>query len=263
MTDAGSAIEADHVMLATGRKPNTKNLGLEDVGVETDAGGVIKVRSRTFRTHHWRRAAPTRRARPPAVVAVLMMVMVRARFVSGPRPDAQVDEYSQTSVPSVYAIGDVTDRINLTPVALHEGMMLARTLFGGDPTKADHENVASAVFCNPEVASVGLTEEAARERFANVDVYASTFRPMKNTISGSPLKMMMKLVVDHDSDRVVGAHVVGPAAGEMMQGIGIAVKMGATKRDFDSTIGIHPTAAEEIVTMRTVTREHRKEMATA
>ena len=121
--------------------------------------------------------------------------------------------------------------------------------------------MSSAVFCNPEVASVGLTEEAARERFANVDVYASTFRPMKNTISGSPLKMMMKLVVDHDSDRVVGAHVVGPAAAEMMQGIGIAVKMGATKRDFDSTIGIHPTAAEEIVTMRTVTREHRKDTA--
>merc|ERR1712054_215282 len=173
----------------------------------------------------------------------------------------QVDEYSQTNVPSIYAIGDVTDRINLTPVALHEGMMLSRTLFGNEPSKADHKNVASAVFSNPEVASVGITEEEARATIENVDVYSTTFRPMKNTISGSPLKMMMKLVVDHDTDIIVGVHIVGPSAGEMMQGIGIAVKMGATKRDFDNTIGIHPTSAEELVTMRTVTRVHRKEMA--
>ena len=118
--------------------------------------------------------------------------------------------------------------------------------------------VASAVFSNPQVASVGVTEEEARSTYDNVDVYATSFRPMKNTISGSALKMMMKLIVDHDTDKVIGVHIVGPEAGEMMQGVGIAVKMGATKRDFDSTIGIHPTAAEELVTMRTVTREHRK-----
>ena len=121
--------------------------------------------------------------------------------------------------------------------------------------------VCSAVFCNPSIGTVGLTEEEARATYDKVDVYAAKFRPMKNTISGSELKMMMKLIVDHDTDKVIGVHIAGPEAGEMMQGIGIAVKMGATKQDFDNTIGIHPTAAEELVTMRTVTREHRKEMA--
>jgi glutathione reductase (NADPH) len=161
-----------------------------------------------------------------------------------------VDEHSRTSVPNIWAIGDVTDRIQLTPVAIHEGMCLARTLFKGEPTRPDHEDVASAVFSQPPIGTVGLTESQARERHGEVDVYRSRFRPLKHTLTGRDEQTLMKLVVDRASQRVVGAHMVGPDAGEIIQGIAIAVKMRATKAQFDATIGIHPTAAEEFVTMR-------------
>lgn len=162
-----------------------------------------------------------------------------------------VDEYSRSSVPSIWAIGDVTDRINLTPVAIHEGVCLSETLFGDAPRSPDHENVPAAVFSQPPIGTVGLTEDAARERFGAVDVYRSTFRAMKHTLTGASERTLMKLVVDRASGRVVGLHMVGPEAGEIVQGFAVAIKAGATKADFDATIGIHPTSAEEFVTMRT------------
>ena len=154
-------------------------------------------------------------------------------------------------MPSIYAIGDVTDRLNLTPVAIHEGMALAATLFAGRPTAPDHDDVPTAVFSQPPVGTVGLTEAAARERFGAIDVYRTSFRPLQHTLTGRDEKTLMKLVVERASQRVLGAHMVGPDAGEIIQGIAIAVKCGATKAQFDATIGIHPTAAEEFVTMRT------------
>jgi len=209
-TNSEGEIVVEQVMMATGRKPNIKNLGLDKVGVKVNDFGAI-----------------------------------------------EVDDFSQTNVPSIWAVGDVTDRINLTPVALMEGMALSKTLFGGEPTKPDHTNVACAVFTQPQVATVGMTEEEAVEKLKDVDVYTSSFRPMKNTISGNEGKDFMKLVVDANTGVVVGCHIVGGDAGEIMQGVGIAVKMGATKAQFDSCVGIHPTAAEELVTMRDVTREIR------
>jgi len=161
-----------------------------------------------------------------------------------------VNDKFQTSVESIYAIGDVIDRVQLTPVALAEGMVLARALFGGENTPVDYENIATAVFSQPNVGTVGLTEEEARARFGAVDIYRSSFRQLKHTLTPRQEQTMMKLVVERKSDRVVGAHMVGPEAGEIMQGIGIALKLGAKKADFDRTIGIHPTAAEEFVTMR-------------
>jgi len=162
----------------------------------------------------------------------------------------EVDEYSRTSVPSIYAVGDVTNRVNLTPVAIREGHAFADTLYGGKPTPVDHTNVPTAVFSEPEVGVIGLTERQARERLAAVDIYKTSFRPMKATLSGRDTRSFMKLVVDGTTDRVVGCHIVGPDAGELIQVIGIAVKMGATKADFDATMAVHPTAAEELVTMR-------------
>ena len=163
-----------------------------------------------------------------------------------------VDRFSCSSVPSIHAVGDVTDRVNLTPVAIHEGMALAHTLFGGRPTPVDHENVPSAVFSQPPLGTVGLTEEQARERHAAVDVYRSEFRPLLHTLSGRSERSLMKLVVDRSSDRVLGVHVVGEHAGEILQGFAVAVKMGATKAQLDATIGIHPTVAEELVTYQRV-----------
>jgi len=171
----------------------------------------------------------------------------------------KVDPYSKTTAEGIWAIGDVTDRINLTPVALMEGMAICETLFKNNPTKADHTEVPCAVFTQPPVSCVGMTEEEAIAEFGDVDVYTSNFRPMKHTISGSGERCLMKLIVHPTTDKVVGVHIVGDEAGEIMQGIAIAVRMGATKHDFDRTIGIHPTAAEELVTMRTVTRQVRKE----
>ena len=203
LTD-GSTLDADLILYATGRHPNVANLGLEEVGVEMESDGSIRV-----------------------------------------------DDYSRTNVPSIWAIGDVTNRINLTPVAIHEGVCLSDTLFGGNPRSPDHENVPAAVFSQPPVGTVGLTEEQAREKYAAIDVYKSVFRALKQTLTGGEEKTLMKLIVDRESDRVIGLHMVGPEAGEILQGFAVAIKAGATKADFDATIGIHPTSAEEFVTMRT------------
>ena len=161
-----------------------------------------------------------------------------------------VDEYSRSTVANIWAIGDVTDRINLTPVAIHEGMALAETLFNDRPTQPDHENVASAVFSQPQIGAVGLNETRARERYPELDIFRTRFKPLKHTLTGQDETTMMKLIVDRASGRVVGAHMVGPESGEIIQGIAIAIKCRATKADFDATIGIHPTSAEEFVTMR-------------
>jgi len=201
--------EADHILLATGRKPNTKNLGLESIGVDMDDKGAIKV-----------------------------------------------DEFSRTNVPSIYAVGDVTDRINLTPVALMEGMMFARNVFGDQAdAKPAYDNVASAVFTSPQIASCGLTEEEAVQQCGDLKIFTSTYRGMRATISGDEGKGFIKLIVAKDTDKLVGAHLVGPEVGEIMQGISVAMKMGVTKKQLDSTVGIHPSSAEEIVTMRDTTRE--------
>ena len=168
----------------------------------------------------------------------------------GPDGAVLVDAYSKSSVDSIHAIGDVTNRLNLTPVATSEGMALAKTLFGGTPTPVDHENVPTAIFAHPNVATVGLSEESARARYGKVDVYKTAFRALKHTLGANEEKIFMKLLVDPASQRVIGAHMIGPDAGEVIQGIAIAVKLGATKAQFDATIGIHPTAAEEFVTMR-------------
>jgi glutathione reductase (NADPH) len=162
----------------------------------------------------------------------------------------KVDAYSQSSVPSIHAVGDVTNRVNLTPVAIREGHAFADTVFGGKPVKVDHSLVPTAVFSQPEVGTVGLTEEQARQGFRSVDIYKTSFRPMKHTLSGREERMLMKLVVDGESDRVLGCHICGPDAGEMAQLLGIAVRMGAKKADFDATLAVHPTAAEELVTLR-------------
>ena len=172
-----------------------------------------------------------------------------------------VDEFSRTSVPHIYAVGDVTNRVNLTPVAIREGHAFADTVFGNNPTKVDHINVPTAVFSEPEVGVVGLTETQAREKFPRVDIYKTSFRPMKATLSGRETRILMKLVVDGTTDRVLGCHIVGEAAAEMIQVVGIAVKMGATKADFDATMALHPTAAEELVTMRTPTTRYGQQAA--
>ena len=203
MTRAGETIEADTVLYAIGRTPNTAGLGLEEAGVKLDSVGAVTV-----------------------------------------------DGMSRTSVDHIYAVGDCTNRKNLTPVAITEGRAVAETLFHDRPMSVDHEYVASAVFSQPPIATVGYGESAARARFGAVDVYASSFRPMKHTLSGRDERTMMTLVVERATDRVVGVHVVGPDAPEIVQGFAVAVRCGATKAQFDTTIGIHPTAAEELVTMR-------------
>ena len=172
-----------------------------------------------------------------------------------------VDEYSRTSVKSIYAVGDVTNRINLTPVAIREGSAFADTVFGGKPTAVDHTNVPSAVFSDPEIGVVGLTEAQARARLAQTDIYRAMFKPMKATLSGRDTTVLLKLVVDGVSGRVVGCHVVGEGAAEMIQLAAVAVKMGATKADFDATMALHPTVAEELVTMRTKTASYAREAA--
>jgi len=162
-----------------------------------------------------------------------------------------VDENLESSVSGVYAIGDCIDRVALTPVALAEGMAIAERLYNDNPTVVDYTNIPSAVFSQPNIGTVGLTEADARKDGFDVEIYRSTFRPMVHTMSGRNEKTMMKLVVDRKTDRVLGVHMVGPDAGEIIQGMAVALKAGATKATFDSTIGIHPTAAEEFVTMRT------------
>ncbi len=199
----GAAIDADFVMLATGRIANTRGLGLETTGVTLDGAGAIVV-----------------------------------------------DRYSRTSVENIFAVGDVTNRRNLTPVAIAEGRAAAETMFGRRALAVDYDNVPSAVFSHPPLATVGLTEAEARARFGAIDIYKSSFRPLKHTLSGRDERTFMKLVVEPKSDRVLGCHMIGADAGEIIQGLAVAIQCGATKERFDATIGIHPTAAEEFVTMR-------------
>jgi glutathione reductase (NADPH) len=202
-TTHGQEISADLVMYATGRKPNTRGLGLTEAGVKLDDNGAVVV-----------------------------------------------DEWQRSSLPNIYAVGDVTDRINLTPVAIAEGRAIAETLYNNNPIKMDHKDVPSAVFSQPPIGAVGLTEEEALREYGEVDIYSARFKPMKNTLSGRDERTLMKIVVDARTDRVVGCHMLGLDAPEIIQGLAIAVKCGATKRQFDQTIGIHPSAAEEFVTMR-------------
>ena len=203
----------------------------------------------------------------------------RVMFATGRRPNVEgiglaaagvalarnggiaVDEFSQTCVPHIYAIGDVTNRINLTPVAIREGHAFADTVFGGKRIAVDHANVPTAVFSDPEVGAIGMTEAEACARLAQVDIYKTTFRPMKMSLAGRDTRAFFKLVVDGETDRVVGCHVVGPDAAEMIQLVGVAVKMNATKADFDAVMAVHPTAAEELVTLRTKALTHRREAA--
>jgi glutathione reductase (NADPH) len=202
-TRLGEELAADVVFYATGRRSNTKGIGLEEVGVRlTEAGAVV------------------------------------------------VDEWSRSSVPNIWAVGDATNRLNLTPVAIAEGRALAETLFNDNPVKPDHTTVPTAVFSQPPVGAVGLTERQARAAYGAIDVYRTRFKPMKNTLAGRDERTMMKLIVDRASDQVLGCHMVGADAPEIIQGLAIALKCGATKRQFDQTIGIHPSAAEEFVTMR-------------
>jgi len=210
----GTKIAADAILYATGRRPNTRGLGLAEVGVRLNEAEAIVV-----------------------------------------------DEAQRTAVPHIYAIGDVTDRLNLTPVAIAEGRAIAETLFNKNPMMVDHHNVPTAVFSQPPVGTVGLAEHMAREKFGAIDVYRSRFRPMKGTLSGRQERTLMKLVVDRKTDRVLGCHMVGRDAPEITQGLGIALQCGATKRQFDRTIGIHPTAAEEFVTMRDKVPEPKAEAA--
>jgi len=167
-----------------------------------------------------------------------------------PHYAVKVDEYSRSSVDNIYAVGDVTNRLNLTPVAIREGHAFADTVFGGRNIAVDHSKVPTAVFSQPEIGTVGMTEAQAREFSPKIDIYKTSFRPMRHTLSGRDERMLMKLVVDGTSDKVLGCHIVGPDAGEMAQLLAIAVRMGATKADFDATMALHPTAAEELVTMR-------------
>jgi glutathione reductase (NADPH) len=172
-----------------------------------------------------------------------------------------VDEYSRASIANIYAIGDVTNRVNLTPVAIREGVAFADTVFGGKPIAVDHTNVPTAVFSDPEVGAVGLTEAQARVRLAQTDVYKAMFKPLKATLSGRDTTVLIKLVVDGPTGRVVGCHIVGEGAAEMVQVAAIAVKMGATKADFDATMALHPTTAEELVTMQQKSASYAREAA--
>src|SRR6056297_2680693 len=171
----------------------------------------------------------------------------------GRKGEIEVDSYSQTAVPSIYAIGDVTDRANLTPVAIREGMAFVETVFNGNPTPVDHDLIPTAIFTQPEMGTVGMSEEDARER-GPVEIYATSFKPMRESFAGRAARVLMKLVVCSETRRVLGCHIVAPGAGEMIQLAGIAVKMGATKEDFDRTVAVHPTMSEEIVTMKSPVR---------
>jgi glutathione reductase (NADPH) len=207
----GETLDVDQVLIATGRRPHTRGLGLEAAGVKlSDTGAVI------------------------------------------------VDSGSTSNVPSIHAVGDVTDRIQLTPVAIREGHWLANRLFGGKTREVNYDAVATAVFTTPEIGTVGLSETAARERFKTVDIYKTGFRPLKATITGGAERVAMKLVVDGETDKILGAHIMGADAGEIVQALAIAIKMGATKADFDDTMPVHPTAAEELVTMRERTARYER-----
>lgn len=200
----GREIEADEVMLAIGRLPNSQGLGLEAAGVALAENGAVRV-----------------------------------------------DAASRTSVPSISAVGDITDRVNLTPIAIREGHAFADTVFGGAPWTVDHTIVPTAVFTEPEIGVVGLTETEARAAGRRIDIYKTDFRPMKATLSGRQTRVFMKLIVDQADQKVLGAHLIGEASAEIIQIVGIVLNMGGTKADFDRTIALHPSAAEELVTLRT------------
>ncbi|MBI3367695.1 MAG: glutathione-disulfide reductase [Burkholderiales bacterium] len=208
--NSGRAIEADAVLRATGRRPATAGLGLEQAGVALDDNGAVVVNA--FST--------------------------------------------SISVPHIHAVGDVTDRVALTPAAIREGHALADTLFGGKPTPVHHAWVPTAVFTTPELGVIGLTEHEATQAHPAVDIYVTRFRPMQAVLAGRAGQTLMKLVVDAQTDRVLGAHLAGPESGEMIQLLGVALQMGARKADLDATLAVHPTAAEELVTLRTPTRRH-------
>ena len=192
----------DQVIFATGRTPNTADLGLEALGVKLGRAGEIVV-----------------------------------------------DDYSQTAVPSIYAVGDVTNRVNLTPVAIREGMAFVETVFKGNPTKVDHDLIPSAIFTQPEMGTIGLSEEDAREQ-EPIEVYATSFKPMNHSFAGRSDRVLMKLIVSQETRKILGCHIVADHAGELIQMVGIAIKMGATKEDFDRTVAVHPTISEELVTMK-------------
>ncbi|ALC12613.1 glutathione-disulfide reductase [Sphingopyxis sp. 113P3] len=196
-------IPADAVLVATGRVPNTRGLGLEEVGVELDRNGAVKV-----------------------------------------------DETNQSSVESIYAVGDVTNRIQLTPVAIREGQAFADSVFGGKPTAVDYSNVPSAVFSHPPIGAVGMTEAEARNRLGSIRVYTSDFRAMKNVLAGRNERALYKMVVNEATDQVVGLHMIGPDAPEILQAAAVAVKAGLTKADFDATVALHPSMAEELVLLK-------------
>ena len=198
----GRIIKSDTVFFAIGRRPNTKNIGLEAVGVKMKPDGSICV-----------------------------------------------NEYFETSKRNIYALGDIIDRYQLTPVAISEAMILSNNLFNGTNKKMNYDDIATAVFSEPNIATVGLTEAQARKTYSSVKIYRSEFRPLKHTVTGRDQQCLMKLIVDEETDRVAGIHMVGAEAGEIIQGFAVALKAGATKSHFDSTIGIHPTSAEEFVTM--------------
>jgi len=196
-------IEADLLLWAVGRNPNTKDLGLDKVGVELGKNGAILV-----------------------------------------------DEDNQSSVASIYAIGDVTDRIQLTPVAIREGQAFAETVFGGKPTRVDYENIPSAVFSHPPIAGVGMTESQARDKVGVYKTYVADFRPMKNVLAGRNERALYKMIVDQETEQVLGIHMIGPDAPEILQAAAVAVKAGLTKAQFDETVALHPTMSEELVLMR-------------
>lgn len=181
----------------------------------------------------------------------LMLHVEKAGVELGMKGEVKVDEYSRSSAPHIYAVGDVTDRMQLTPVAIHEAMCFVETAFKDNPTRPDHLDVPSAVFTTPELAAVGMSETRALGEGHSIDVYKSTFRPLLHTLGGRPVRTLMKLIVDAKTDKVLGCHIFGDHASEIIQIVAVAMKMGATKKDFDGTIALHPTAAEELVTMRT------------
>ena len=181
------------------------------------------------------------------------MGLEEAGVALGRGSEIVVDEFSQTKVPSIYAIGDVTDRVQLTPVAIREAMAFIETVFKGNPTPVDHELIPSAIFTQPEMGTVGLSEEDAR-KIEPVEIYSANFKPMNHSFGGREDRVLMKLVVSVATRKVLGCHIVADHAGEMIQLAGIAVKMGATKEDFDRTVAVHPTMAEELVTMKEPTR---------
>jgi glutathione reductase (NADPH) len=199
----GDVIGAGQIMFATGRMPNTHEMGLENVGLHGNAHGAVAV-----------------------------------------------DEFSQTAVDNIYAVGDVTNRVNLTPVAIREGHAFADNVFGGKKIKVNHDMIPTAVFSQPELGVVGLTEAQAREKHTKIDIYKTSFRAMKHTLSGRDERTFMKLIVNAENDVVLGCHIAGEGAGEMAQLLGIAITCGATKAQFDATMAVHPTASEELVTMR-------------